>query len=251
MIKRKPFQSVTMSAVILLSASIYLSGCGKQTEQAMEKKVESTSATDLPHVEDDKPKEKVENLPSENEVMQEVGEVKPDEEVASGENADYEIIPTEDTKLYAIQKVNIRKGPGTQYDKVGSLSYGQEIISNGRVEDNGKVWLVIKTGDGSKQMVSGTLVSYTNPNQHQASQTSQGNNDQAQQPQSQQQQTQQQTQQQPQQQQQTQQQKPQDQQQAPVQEPAADDQAAWDAMGLPEMGSGGYDPSIGQGLNWQ
>lgn len=56
--------------------------------------------------------------------------------------------------MYATTTCNLRGGPGTTYDKVGSLSYAQEIVCNGKVEDGDKEWLVLKTEDGSTQMVS-------------------------------------------------------------------------------------------------
>lgn len=79
------------------------------------------------------------------------------------DEADYEIIPMEDTTFYALQAANLREGPGTQYDKVGSLTYAQEITCNGKVESDNKEWLVLKTDDGSTQMVSASLVSRTKP----------------------------------------------------------------------------------------
>lgn len=85
------------------------------------------------------------------------------EEEDTVEVAEYEIIPMEDTTFYALQAANLRGGPGTQYDKVGSLSYAQEIVCNGKVEDGDKLWLVLKTDDGSTQMVSGSLVSRDKP----------------------------------------------------------------------------------------
>lgn len=77
----------------------------------------------------------------------------------------------EDTKFYALQSCNLRGGPGTDYDKVGSLSYAQEIVCNGKVEDGDKEWLVLKTEDGSTQMVSAKLVSRTKPQPQQSTNT--------------------------------------------------------------------------------
>ena len=85
--------------------------------------------------------------------------------------SDYTINPMEDTKFYALQSCNLRGGPGTDYDKVGSLSYAQEIVCNGKVEDGDKEWLVLKTEDGSTQMVSAKLVSRTKPQPQQSTNT--------------------------------------------------------------------------------
>lgn len=78
----------------------------------------------------------------------------------------------EDTTYYAIQNCNLRGGPGTDYEKVGSLSYAQEITVDGKVESGDKRWLVLKTSDGTTQMVSASLVSQTKPQPQQSS----GNN---------------------------------------------------------------------------
>lgn len=84
-------------------------------------------------------------------------------------NVGYTIIPIDDITLYAISKCNIRKGPSTEYDIVGSLSYAQEIIVNGKVEDGDKIWYVIKTDNSDNlQMVSAGLLSETKPVQQQS-----------------------------------------------------------------------------------
>ena len=77
--------------------------------------------------------------------------------------------------MYATTNANLRSGPGTDYDKVGSLTYAQEIVCNGKVADGDKEWLVLKTEDGSIQMVSAKLVSRTKP-QPQSSSGSSGSN---------------------------------------------------------------------------
>ena len=77
--------------------------------------------------------------------------------------------------VYATTNANLRSGPGTDYDKVGSLTYAQEIVCNGKVADGDKEWLVLKTEDGSTQMVSAKLVSRTKP-QPQSSGGSSGGN---------------------------------------------------------------------------
>ena len=75
----------------------------------------------------------------------------------------YEIISTDDTTYYALQTCNLRSGPGTDYDKIGSLTYAQEIVCNGRVESGTKIWLVLKTDNDEVQMVSASLVSRDKP----------------------------------------------------------------------------------------
>ena len=77
--------------------------------------------------------------------------------------------------MYATTNANLRGGPGTDYDKVGSLTYAQEIVCNGKVADGDKEWLVLKTEDGSTQMVSAKLVSRTKPQPQSSSGSSGGN----------------------------------------------------------------------------
>ena len=83
--------------------------------------------------------------------------------------------------MYATTNANLRSGPDTTYDIVGSLTYEQEITVNGKVEDGDKEWLVLKTEDGSTQMVSAKLVSRTKP-QPQSSSGSGGSSTTTQQP---------------------------------------------------------------------
>ncbi len=77
--------------------------------------------------------------------------------------------------MYAATNANLRSGPGTEYDIVGSLSYAQEITVNGKVESGDKIWLVLKTEDGTTQMVSATLVSQTKPQPQQSNNNGGGN----------------------------------------------------------------------------
>lgn len=156
----------------MLSVSGCAGGCSKQAEPVIaesteetpepeestpEESSESLEPTPSPTVE---PKESIseESFESEEEIPSE--EVEPEERES---DLGYEIIPIDEVTMYATTNCNLRGGPGTQYDKVGSLSYAQEIVCNGKVEDGDKLWLVLKTDDGSTQMVSGSLVSTTKP----------------------------------------------------------------------------------------
>ena len=64
--------------------------------------------------------------------------------------------------MYATTNANLRSGPDTTYDIVGSLTYAQEITVNSKVESDGKVWYVLKNEDKT-EMVSGSLLSTTKP----------------------------------------------------------------------------------------
>ena len=83
--------------------------------------------------------------------------------------ADYEIESIEPMSLWAATNCNLRSGPGTQYDIVGSLTYAQEITVDGKVEKDGKQWFVLQSDTEEKQMVSGSLVVYQKPQPQQSS----------------------------------------------------------------------------------
>lgn len=83
--------------------------------------------------------------------------------------ADYVIESIEPMSLWAATNCNLRSGPGTQYDIVGSLTYAQEITVDGKVEKDGKQWFVLQSDTEEKQMVSGSLVVYQKPQPQQSS----------------------------------------------------------------------------------
>jgi hypothetical protein len=76
---------------------------------------------------------------------------------------DYKVKKMSATKMYATTTVNIRKGPSTDYDKVGTLTYGESVTVNGKVSYNDKTWYRIKTSDGSEQFVVAQHLSTTKP----------------------------------------------------------------------------------------
>ena len=163
----------------MLSVSGCAGGCSKQTdpviadatvetpepEESVES-IESTEPTPSPTVEsteesidDTISSESEDNIASEENTINE-------EEIQSEEvepDLGYTIIAIDEVTMYATTNANLRSGPGTDYDKVGSLTYAQEIVCNGKVADGDKEWLVLKTEDGSTQMVSAKLVSRTKP----------------------------------------------------------------------------------------
>lgn len=85
-----------------------------------------------------------------------------DEEAAPTDinEKDYEIIPMDDTTMYAKQFCNVRSGPATTYDKVDSLAQDQVVTVIGKVEKDGKTWYVLKSNDTENDhMVSSSLLS--------------------------------------------------------------------------------------------
>ncbi len=170
-----------LATLIVTSSMLVFTGCSKKTEPVISESVEQTEPAEPEEpatpsnqvdntnevIEAEKPIEDsdssnvggAEFSRSEEEIQAEIAETEGNIEADLG----YEIIPTDDTTYYAIQSANVRSGPGTDYDKVGSLAYGEAITSNGKVDQDGKVWIVIKDEAGELKMVSGSLVSLTKP----------------------------------------------------------------------------------------
>lgn len=162
----------------MLSVSGCAGGCSEQTEPVIAdatvetpepeeriESVESTEPTPSPTVEptqesidDTISSESEDNIESEENAINEENiqseEVEPD--------LGYTIIAIDEVTMYATTNANLRSGPDTTYDIVGSLTYAQEITVNGKVESDGKVWYVLKNEDKT-EMVSGSLLSTTKP----------------------------------------------------------------------------------------
>ena len=171
----------------MLSVSGCAGGCSKQAEPVIadatvetpepEESIEPKEPTPSPTVEptqesidDIISSESEDNIESEENTINE-------EEIQSKEvepDLGYTIIAIDEVTMYATTNANLRSGPDTTYDIVGSLTYAQEIVCNGKVEDGDKEWLVLKTEDGSIQMVSAKLVSRTKPQPQQSSGGSSG-----------------------------------------------------------------------------
>ena len=217
----------------MLSVSGCAGGCSKQEEPVIADATvetpapeESTEPTPSPTVEptqesidDTISSESEDNIESEENTINE-------EEIQSKEvepDLGYTIIARDEVTMYATTNANLRSGPDTTYDIVGSLSYAQEITVNGKVESDGKVWYVLKNEDKT-EMVSGSLLSATKP---QPKQTTPPSNENSQ---------------------------PSSGGQSSSSEdlgsvPFGDPNGAF--SGLPEFGGGGYGSGGGQGLDWE
>ena len=179
MTNKKLFKSALIITAVMLSVSGCAGGCSKQAEPVIAdatvetpepeesvESIENTEPTPSPTVEptqesidDTISSESEDNIESEENTINE-------EEIQSKEvepDLGYTIIAIDEITMYATTNANLRSGPDTTYDIVGSLTYAQEIVCNGKVEDGDKEWLVLKTEDGSIQMVSAKLVSRTKP----------------------------------------------------------------------------------------
>ena len=190
MTNKKLFKSAVIITAVMLSVSGCAGGCSEQTEPVIadatvetpepEESIESSESsepTPSPTVEpteesidDTISSESEDNIASEENTINEENiqseEVEPD--------LGYTIIAIDEVTMYATTNANLRSGPDTTYDIVGSLTYAQEIVCNGKVEDGDKEWLVLKTEDGSIQMVSAKLVSRTKPQPQSSSGSSGG-----------------------------------------------------------------------------
>ena len=184
MTNKKLFKSAVIISAVMLSVSGCAGGCSEQAEPVIADATvetpapeESTEPTPSPTVEptqesidDTISSESEDNIESEENTINEEDiqskEVEPD--------LGYTIIAIDEVTMYATTNANLRSGPDTTYDKVGSLTYAQEIVCNGKVEDGDKEWLVLKTEDGSTQMVSAKLVSRTKPQPQSSSGSSGG-----------------------------------------------------------------------------
>ena len=178
MTNKKLFKSAVIITAVMLSVSGCAGGCREQTEPVIadatvetpepEESIESTESsepTPSPTVEptqesidDTISSESEDNIESEENTINEEDiqseEVEPD--------LGYTIIAIDEVTMYATTNANLRSGPDTTYDIVGSLTYAQEITVNGKVESDGKVWYVLKSEDKT-EMVSGSLLSTTKP----------------------------------------------------------------------------------------
>ena len=175
---KKLFKSAVIISAVMLSVSGCAGGCSKQAEPVIAdatvetpepeestESSESSEPTPSPTVEptqesidDTISSESEDNIESEENTINE-------EEIQSEEvepDLGYTIIAIDEVTMYATTNANLRSGPDTTYDIVGSLSYAQEITVNGKVESDGKVWYVLKNEDKT-EMVSGSLLSTTKP----------------------------------------------------------------------------------------
>ena len=173
MINKKMFKSAAVITAVMLSVSGCAGGCSKQAEPVIadsaaetpepEESIETKEPTPSPTVE---PAEESidDTVSSESEDNKETEEDTISEEDIQSEEAEpdlgYTITPIDEVTMYATTNANLRSGPGTEYDIVGSLSYAQEITVNGKVEKDGKQWFVLQSDTEEKQMVSGSLIVY-------------------------------------------------------------------------------------------
>lgn len=65
--------------------------------------------------------------------------------------------------VYATDTVNLRSGPSTDYEKVGSLKSGDSVVRTGIGIDQFENWSRIQLADGSEVYVNNNYISTTKP----------------------------------------------------------------------------------------
>ena len=70
-----------------------------------------------------------------------------DEQTQSESVADYTVESMDAQTMYAQSSVNLRQGPSTKYEKVGSLSTNQSVTVTGYVETASGKWYQLSTGE--------------------------------------------------------------------------------------------------------
>lgn len=122
-----------LTTAMLLSGLVGCSGCKEARETVTSETIVSEEVSE--EVSEDLSVEASEE--STEEVKEEVSETPGEEKPSETEN------PSEETKpaytveamtatMYAQRAVNVRKGPGTEYEKIGSLSLNQEVAVTGK-----------------------------------------------------------------------------------------------------------------------
>jgi uncharacterized protein YgiM (DUF1202 family) len=144
----------------ILSIAILLSACGSSSSDISEENTEivATADTETESTETtDTETESIETTDTETESVAtadtetEKTEVEPDETITFD-------IEDLDKTMYAQKACNIRRGPSTEFDKVGSLSKNQKVHVIGTTIYNDKEWCLIESGDGTDQFVSASLL---------------------------------------------------------------------------------------------
>ncbi len=156
---------------LCLALTLSFVGCGGQPAQQLEdnKPTEPTEQTaptatvqpDSVEVKQEAEAVKAEVAPADTEPKEDkpVEEVKPDEKAEEPED----LFTVVDETVYATSSVNLRSGPGTEYEKAGALGWGDAVnrIGVGTYDVDG--WSRIKLADGSIVYVSSKYLSATKP----------------------------------------------------------------------------------------
>jgi len=165
MMKNKPLTLVLGASMLLL-----LSACGAEAKQQEEPALPPQEISQEVQQTQPAPKE-AEEPKVQQEPVEEMEPVSVDGASAPAEEAviepvtatvEWEFTDCNET-VYAINSVNLRNGPSTEFDKVGSLKTGDSITRVGIGYGDCEGWSIVKLSDGSIVYVSSNYISTTKP----------------------------------------------------------------------------------------
>ena len=160
--------------IALLVMSLSLTACSNQ----------ATTSEPEPQTETISTEPETETTSLEEETTETETESKADEQLQSeaeqtpSEESNYTVTPMTAT-LYAQQAVNLRQGPGTNYDKTGSLSTNQSVEVTGYTEVASGKWYQLSNGSfvSSKYLSTDKVVIKTPTNNNSSNSGSNSNSD--------------------------------------------------------------------------
>jgi uncharacterized protein YgiM (DUF1202 family) len=144
----------------ILSTAILLSACGSSSSDISEENTEivATADTETESTETtDTETESVATADTETESIATADTETEKTEVDPDETITFDIEDLDKT-MYVQKACNIRRGPSTEFDKVGSLSKNQKVHVIGTTIYNDKEWCLIESDDGTEQFVSASLL---------------------------------------------------------------------------------------------
>lgn len=158
--------------ILMLILALSLYGCGKQDTAVDEVSSDAVAESDFSDIMDEQAEEQtqddseeVENADSDNSDQTETTDENKDTNAESAatdnETTDSETVDNEETEeqsfpeytvteydesqvMYATSAVNVRKGPSTDFERVGGLAYGQEVTVTGQADTE---WYEIMYGE--------------------------------------------------------------------------------------------------------
>jgi uncharacterized protein YgiM (DUF1202 family) len=147
----------------ILSTAILLSACASNSSDISEEKTEIVAAADTETESTETTDTETESAATadtgteQTEAEAENYEEQPDEETAAESSFNWNIEDADET-MYAQKSCNIRKGPSTEFDKVGSLSKNQKVHVIGTTIYNDSTWCLIETDDSTEEYVAASLL---------------------------------------------------------------------------------------------
>lgn len=167
--------------IALLVMSLFLTACSNQATTSEPEPQTKTISTEA-ETEKETETSLLEEETTETEIEAEA--TKADEQLQSeagqttSEESNYTVTPMTAT-LYAQQAVNLRQGPGTNYDKTGSLSTNQSVEVTGYTDVASGKWYQLSNGSfvSSKYLSTDKVVIKTPTNNNSSNSGSNSNSD--------------------------------------------------------------------------